>query len=134
MNWRPMEAEPDDPKKTPYFGSPRRWITIDGETQPIQYWVRLYGVGRTTIYERLRQGWDLELAVTLPTRRYRKRKDADGEERTQEPDQRQALQGRGVEGIQGPARGAEAQRLLGPQGLEGRALDVSPERRLAPGG
>lgn len=56
--WKAMERT----KKTPTF----KHVTALGKSQTISEWARETGIGRTTIYERIRIGWSEEKAVTLP--------------------------------------------------------------------
>jgi hypothetical protein len=47
-----------------------RNYTINGETKCISEWVRTAGLKLTTVFQRLRLGWDIERALaTKPTRR-----------------------------------------------------------------
>lgn len=41
-------------------------ITIDGETMCLTAWAERYGIGRSTIVNRIRVGWDPVAAVTTP--------------------------------------------------------------------
>lgn len=46
--------------------SVRRNIEFDGRTQTITEWARELGVGRTTLFYRLNNGWSIERALTYP--------------------------------------------------------------------
>ena len=42
------------------------FITHNGETRTMKEWSRITGIGYTTIKERIRRGWDSEIAITKP--------------------------------------------------------------------
>lgn len=46
----------------------RRVLTLNGRTMTVNQWEKVTGIGRKTIYERLRLGWSVELALTSPVR------------------------------------------------------------------
>lgn len=46
-------------------------ITHNGETHNITQWSELLGIPRTTLYNRVRRGWDKERILTTKTRKYR---------------------------------------------------------------
>lgn len=46
--------------------NPENLLTACGKTQHILEWSRERGIGVTVIYRRLREGWSVEEAVTLP--------------------------------------------------------------------
>lgn len=48
----------------------RRWIEIDGERRMLSDWAREYGISRQLLFDRIRRGWDVELAVVTPPRKY----------------------------------------------------------------
>lgn len=52
----------DDPR----MGKAPRWIEVEGTRDTIAGWSRRLGVSHTVIVERMRRGWPVELAVTLP--------------------------------------------------------------------
>lgn len=43
-----------------------RWITYDGETRTICDWAKSIGISETGLNDRLKKGWPLEKALTLP--------------------------------------------------------------------
>lgn len=46
-------------------------VEIDGDEACLTEWCRQYGITKQLLYWRLRHGWDMERAVTQPTRKYR---------------------------------------------------------------
>jgi hypothetical protein len=46
-----------------------RLVAINGETLCLQDWAERMGLGRCTIYDRLRRGWSIERALTTPPAR-----------------------------------------------------------------
>lgn len=47
------------------------WITFRGETRDIQQWAEVTGIRYRSLYDRLKQGWTIEKALTTPTRHKR---------------------------------------------------------------
>lgn len=45
-----------------------RPITINGVTKNLCQWADHYGIGHTTIFHRIKAGWDVERAITQPAR------------------------------------------------------------------
>lgn len=45
------------------------FITINGETKILSDWCNFFGLNRTTVYERIRRGWDEISALTTPVKR-----------------------------------------------------------------
>lgn len=43
-----------------------RWITRDGETMCLKDWTRRFGLRYNTIQERVKKGWPVELALSMP--------------------------------------------------------------------
>lgn len=44
-----------------------KYITFNGETHYLREWATITGIAYTTLKERLRKGWDIERALTVPT-------------------------------------------------------------------
>lgn len=49
--------------------SSTKMLTLDGDTQPIIVWAERFGHHRSLIGSRLKAGWDVERAITTPSRR-----------------------------------------------------------------
>jgi hypothetical protein len=45
------------------------FIELDGERKTVSEWAREYGIDPSTIYRRLKCGWDAEDAVKMPPQR-----------------------------------------------------------------
>ena len=45
-------------------------ITINNETKTIMQFCRQYNIPKPTFYRRLREGWEIEDAILIPTKRY----------------------------------------------------------------
>lgn len=45
-----------------------RYFTINGETKNLQQWCDFYSIRRSTVDVRLKLGWDIEKALTVPKR------------------------------------------------------------------
>ena len=63
---------------TPYVQSNNtrrnRYITLYGETLTLKEWADRFGISEKTVRDRLKRGWDIETALTIPSDpRYRKR-------------------------------------------------------------
>lgn len=50
-----------------------RRLTLNGVTKTVQEWSTCTGIGRQRIDERLRDGWSVEKALTLPVKKISKR-------------------------------------------------------------
>ena len=48
-----------------------RFLTIDGETRTLQGWASETGISKQLIRDRLKRGWNAELAIYTPARRYK---------------------------------------------------------------
>ena len=46
----------------------RKLLTHNGVTQSVPQWAKSVGLSYLTLYDRLRRGWDMELALTTPLR------------------------------------------------------------------
>lgn len=46
--------------------STNRPITIDGDTKNLTQWCAIYGIKKSTVYSRLRYGWNIEKAIKTP--------------------------------------------------------------------
>lgn len=46
-------------------------ITYNGETHNVMQWSEILGLPSTTLYNRLRRGWDIEKTLTAKRRKYR---------------------------------------------------------------
>lgn len=60
----PIEQVLSPAKKRP--GKPDHLLTLDGVTLPIPEWARRTGLQKGTIANRLRRGWTVKAALTLP--------------------------------------------------------------------
>lgn len=47
-----------------------RYLKIDGEIKTISQWSEVFGIDKSTIYKRVKIGWDVELAVKTKTKKY----------------------------------------------------------------
>lgn len=45
-----------------------RILTMNGKTMDVEGWARVTGIKSKTIYERLRLGWSVEDALTMPVK------------------------------------------------------------------
>jgi len=45
------------------------FVTVNGVTRTVSEWSRVVGLAPCTVHERIRRGWDIQEAVTLPSRR-----------------------------------------------------------------
>ena len=50
-----------------------KYISYKEETKTISEWAEQYGIGVSTLSQRIRLGWDIERALTQPTSTYHKR-------------------------------------------------------------
>lgn len=57
--------------------SKHRYISFNGEKHTVSEWATITGIGKTTIKERLRRGWDAKSTLTKPVQKHIK---ASGEE------------------------------------------------------
>ena len=48
-------------------------VTFEGVTKTIAEWAEQYGIGRSTLSQRIRNGWDIKRALTQSTLEYHKR-------------------------------------------------------------
>lgn len=48
-------------------------ISFNGKTQNISAWAEEYGISRKMLEHRVRSGWDVELAITTPSRKWVKK-------------------------------------------------------------
>lgn len=46
--------------------STNRFLTLNGETRTMREWARIKGFGRNTIAQRLKDGWSVKDALTVP--------------------------------------------------------------------
>lgn len=44
-------------------------IKLMGKTQTIAAWAREYGIGKATVHRRIKLGWTLKDAITMPVRK-----------------------------------------------------------------
>lgn len=44
------------------------YYTFNGETKTSKQWCEIYGISQTTLLDRLKRGWSLEQALTIPTK------------------------------------------------------------------
>lgn len=51
-----------------------RLITLNGEAKTMSQWCEEFGIKNTTVYDRLKRGWDIESALTRKTQRYHSEK------------------------------------------------------------
>lgn len=49
-------------------------LTLGNETRSVIEWARLKGFGRNTIWQRLKAGWSVEDALTIPMKKQRNNK------------------------------------------------------------
>ena len=43
-----------------------RYITVGGETKTMKQWAEQYGIGYTTLKQRIYNGWEVEKAIKQP--------------------------------------------------------------------
>ena len=51
------------------------YITLENETHTISEWAEIYNINSTTIQKRLKKGWDVFSAVTMPVRKMERNKE-----------------------------------------------------------
>lgn len=51
---------------TPVRPCPKDGITFRGETHSVREWASIYGLAAPTVQSRLRSGWSIEQALTMP--------------------------------------------------------------------
>lgn len=59
--WVDMIAQANNKRNT-------KSITHNGVTQPIAEWARQYNIPYTTLYERIKNGWDIKKSLTQPVK------------------------------------------------------------------
>lgn len=55
------------------YRATNHFLEIDGENKTIAEWSKEYGTSEELIHSRLKSGWDPELAVTTPPRKYKRK-------------------------------------------------------------
>lgn len=69
---RMPQPKPDtEPKRVRRHGRPARRFTVHGQTRTLNEWAAMLGLTNIALQARLRKGWTIEQAVTVPKGRQR---------------------------------------------------------------
>lgn len=52
----------------------RKWVTCNGETKTLEEWAKIYNIDRATIQRRLKKGYSIEEAITMPRKTHKHKK------------------------------------------------------------
>jgi hypothetical protein len=66
VRWATDQEQRDNKQRSHY-------IEIDGVRRTITQWIRINGLERTSVFHRIKNGWDEISAVTIPTRRCKRK-------------------------------------------------------------
>ena len=63
-----IEKTFSEPKHSDEKDTEGNRITVNGETHNVTFWCNKLGIQKSTFYRRIKSGWDVERAVTEPSR------------------------------------------------------------------